>query len=233
MPSLVPAHRGYRYQDIAAAVLLARGIILDASMTARLDRKLHSADRFDDVTLTLGGTIFRRQIKSSVAADADWTLADFTTDHRRRLRLDLLAIGAMADPDFQTTRYAVSAPFSIDSDLRPFLAPSPQLSLTIAASAETWRLDMKALWPADGEPVWGVLRGFERAKFEEFSERFSIEAHLPPASLDLHEPGPFEHSLFNILVEEIGVGTYPNRERRVVDVAAALIDIANQTKSST
>lgn len=230
MPSLVPAHRGYRYQDIAAAVLLARGIVVNASMIARLDRKLHSVDRFDDVTLMLAGTIVRRQIKSSVAADTEWTLADFTTDNRG-LRVDLLATGAMQDPAFLTTRYAVSAPFAISTDARPFLVPSPQLSPTIAASAQTWRLDIEALWPADGEPVWDILRGFERAKFAAFAERFVIESQLPAASLDLHAPGLLEHTLFNILVGEIGVGTYPNRERRVEDVAAALIDIAYETRT--
>ncbi|HUP60780.1 MAG TPA: ATP-binding protein [Thermoanaerobaculia bacterium] len=232
MPSLVPAHRGYRYQDIAAAVLLARGIVVDASVTARLDRKLHSADRFDDVTLTLAGIIVRRQIKSSVAADTEWTLADFTTDGRS-LRLDLLAKGAMQDLAFLTTRYAASAPFAISTGLRPFLVPSPQLSPAIAASTLTWRLNIEALWPADGEPVWDVLRGIERAEFVAFAERFLIESQLPAASLDLHTPGPLEHTLFTILVDEIGVGTYPNRERRVEDVAAALIDIAYQTRTGT
>jgi hypothetical protein len=232
MPSLVPAHRGYRYQDIAAAVLLARGIILDTGMTARLDRKLHSGDRFDDVTLTLGSTVLRRQIKFGVASGTEWMLTDFTTDNRS-LRLDLLAKGAMNDPAFLTTRYAASAPFAISADLLPFLDPSPPLSPTITISAQTWRLDMEAVWPADGDPAWEILRGVERAKFEQFADRFCIESQLPAASLDLHAPGQLEHTLFQILVDEIGVGTYPNRERRVEDVAAALIDIAYQTRTGT
>lgn len=123
MPSLVPAHRGYRYQDITAAVLIARGIVLDASVDVRLDRKLHSSDRFDDVTVILAGATLRRQIKSSVATETEWTLGDFTTGSRG-LRLDLLAKGAAEDPTFLTTRYATSAPFGISSDLRPFLVPS-------------------------------------------------------------------------------------------------------------
>ena len=230
--SLVPAHRGYRYQDIIGGVLLARGIVLEGTVTVRVDRKLHAADRFDDVTLQTTNSTVRRQIKSSNAVGTEWTVAHFTNDVRS-LRIDTLATSATQDPDFLTTRYAASAPFSVSTALRPFLAPAPQLTPSIAPSVQPWLLDMNALWPTGGEPAWEILRELDRAEFAAFADRFTIEAELPSASLDLSVPGPLEQVLFSILVDDIGVGTYPNHERRVEDVAAALIDIAYQTRTGT
>lgn len=232
MSSLVPARRGYRYQDIAAAVLLARVSVLDAHVTAVLDKKLHPSDRFDDVTLVLDASTIRRQIKSSVKEEAEWTLEDFTTE-KRNLRIDELAKSAFADPAFETTRYAASAPFAMSEELRPFVIPTAdRLTPPFAASVQTWRLNVEKIWPAEGDPAWKALRALDRSDFVRFTERFVIESHLPAASLDLDAPGPLERALIQIVADEIGIGVYPNQDRRAEDVAAVLVDISYQFSST-
>jgi len=226
-PSLSPARKGYRFQDIAAAVLLARATILDAHVTIILDKKLHPADRFDDVTLVFGPESIRRQIKSSVKEAPEWKVDDFTTENRN-LRIDMLAKSALADAAFESTRYAAAAPFAMSAELRPFVIPTDRLMPAVSGSVQTWRFDLEKLWPPDGEPAWKVLSAVDRADFVRFSERFVIESHVPAASLDLDAPGPLERTLFEVVGDEIGIGVYPNRDRRIEDVAAALIDIAYQ-----
>ena len=63
--NLKPAHRGYRYQDILTAYVLARSLV-DEYEAVVVDRKQVEDDRIDDLEIRDGGSRTRRQIKSSV-----------------------------------------------------------------------------------------------------------------------------------------------------------------------
>jgi hypothetical protein len=58
--NLQPAHRGYRYQDIATAYMLVRGVVerYDAVI---VDRKQVDDDRIDDLEVRAAGIYARRR----------------------------------------------------------------------------------------------------------------------------------------------------------------------------
>lgn len=190
------------------------------------DRPLRANDRFDDLDLRSAGTRLRRQIKFSSSEDPVLDVASFTTT-ARKLRIDDLIASAVQDDCFEGATYAVTTPFALADDLRPFISPVRMGDDLLDESA--WRLRHEDIWPSDAAPVWTPLKHVSREQFEAFSARFLIEI-APSATLDLDGPGDLEIALFRVLAEEIGVGTYPNHDRNVKDVAANLIDFANTVR---
>ena len=75
--NLQPAHRGYRYQDIATAYVLVRSLV-ERFDRVIVDRKQVDDDRIDDLEITAHGVVVRRQFKSSQDPNRVIATADFT-----------------------------------------------------------------------------------------------------------------------------------------------------------
>ena len=54
---------------------------------------------------------------------------------------------------------------------------------------------------------------------------------MPIISSDLTAPGYLERAVLNLLMENIGIGKYPNQNRTPEDVAAAAMSLANQART--
>ena len=87
---LQPAHRGYRYQDIATAYVLVRGMVERYDMVI-VDRKQVDDDRIDDLEVRTAGRRVRCQFKSSQDAARPLSEEDFTGS-ASSLRIDRLVL---------------------------------------------------------------------------------------------------------------------------------------------
>lgn len=208
-----------------SAFVLARAIRSRSHETLSLDRPLRDGDRFDDIDIDTLPKRLRRQVKFSSSEAPTLDVSAFTT-RKRNLRIDDLVESAKSDSCFTEASYILTTPFEIEQDLRPFIVAVPSHDEFVGPA---WRLNNEALWPAGGDPLWNPLKHVARDDFAAFAARFFIE-QAPAASLDLDSPGELEAALFALLASDIGVGTYPNHDRAVSDVAAVLVDFANTVR---
>lgn len=237
---LSAAHRGYAYQDLVTAYLLVRSLV-ERFEAVVVDRKVVDDDRFDDVEVTAAGTRIRRQLKSSEDASNALSFSDFNAA-RSSLRFDRLVNTFTAEGTQAADEYRLSATWQPPTSTDPLssLLVSTTDSGTFAGfGTRTFRLDVNAVWPQSGRPVFTPLqqtpegtRALRREEIVRFCERFVIEVSLPPASLDLNAPGPLERLLLTLLSDRVGVGRYPNADRRVEDVAARAIYVAAMARTA-
>lgn len=237
---LSAAHRGYAYQDLVTAYLLVRSLV-ERFEAVVVDRKVVDDDRFDDIEVTAAGTRIRRQLKSSEDASNALSFSDFNAA-RSSLRFDRLVNTLTAEGTQAADEYRLSAtwqpPASTDP-LASLLVSSTDSGTFAGFGTRTFRLDVNAVWPQCGQPVFTPLqqtpegtRALSREEIVRFCERFVIEVSLPPASLDLNAPGPLERLLLTLLSDWVGVGRYPNADRRVEDVAARAIYVAAMARTA-
>lgn len=236
---LSAAHRGYAYQDLAAAYLLVRALI-DRFDSVVVDRKVVDDDRFDDIEVTAAGFRTRRQLKSSTDPSAALSISDFSSA-RSSLRFDRLVRTMTVEGAQAANEYRLSVtwnpPTSTDA-LSLLLVESSDPGTFQGFPTKTFRLDANALWPEGGLPVFTPLHatattpsGLSRNEVISFCERFVIETSLPPATHDLTAPGDLERGLLGLLSDQVGIGRYPNDDRDVVDAAALAIHVASTART--
>ena len=233
--NLGPAHRGYHYQDVTAAYALAQALV-SGSSTVTVDRKLDTADPFDDLRIHGSRGEFRRQIKWSDNQERELLLRDFTGSDSS-LRIDRLVQGALIESGTGSPecRLALAWHAPSEGELRDALLPHVARPTIPGSRTLCFRVDHERIWPATSGPTWDFLENVSRADFYAFAERFIIETQCPAFSGDLSAPGELEQRLIAFLRERIGIGFYPNIHRTPEDVAARLIAVANEarTKHST
>ena len=236
--SLSAAHRGYAYQDLVTAYLLVRALVYQHEAVI-VDRKTVEDDRFDDLEVTANGTRIRRQLKSSVNPDLALSLQDFV-GRGSSLRFDRLVqtfINAGIDAADEYRLCATwRAPIDTD-DLFTLFEIADDLGTFAGFATRRYRIDAARLWPNAESPKLSVLLPSEQApepltreQVIHFCERFVIELALPSATLDLDSPGPLEQLLLGLLIKNVGIGRYPNAERRPEDVAALAIFTATHAR---
>ncbi len=237
--NLQPAHRGYRYQDIATAYVLACCIV-ERYDEVVVDRKIVEDDRIDDLEVRAAGRRVRRQFKSSGDAARPISEDDFVAT-RSSLRIDRLVLTHVrADPN-PADEYRLCATWAAplpDDDLCDLLAPIAAPPTFATWPAQFFRLRADTIWPDGSAPIWTPLLEFThagaefgRTEFVEFCERFVIELALPVSSTELTLPGPLERFLIDELAERVGIGRYPNQGRVAADVAALAISLANLART--
>src|SRR5947208_1211224 len=156
--NLQPAHRGYRYQDIATAYVLVRSLI-DRSERVIVDRKQVLDDRIDDLEIVNQGVIVRRQFKSSENPNRSISASDFT-DADSTLRIDRLVLTHVRAAQSAAHEYRLCAtwqPPAPDDNLAALIEP-----IEAAPTIEHWpsrcfRLRAEHLWPAGAPPLWRPL----------------------------------------------------------------------------
>lgn len=232
------AHRGYAYQDLVTAYLLVR-TLAGRFDSVTVDRKAVTDDRFDDLETTSSSFRVRRQLKSSTDPSAALGFSDFNS-FGSSLRFDRLVNTMIAEGSQFADEYRLCVtwqPPKATDALSELLVASSDSSTFTGLHTKTFRVDASKLWPPGGQPTFTGLRqapeGSVRVTREEvvcFAQRFVIEASLPPASLDLSDPGALERALLAMLSDEIGIGRYPNHDREAVDAAALAIYVASTAR---
>jgi hypothetical protein len=237
--NLQPAHRGYRYQDIATAYVLTRSMV-ERYDTVIVDRKQFADDLFDDLEVRASGRRVRRQFKYSQEPTRALSADDFACQ-TSSLRIDRLVTTHISAGDSPGDEYRLCATWTPpveDDPLAALLEPLVSEPTFAGWPSRFFRLRISAIWPERDGPVWPWLLEsngdnirFTRDDFQEFCDRFVIELELPSASRELTAPGPLERHLLNILSEDVGIGRYPNHGRLPADVAALAISLANLART--
>ena len=237
--NLQPAHRGYRYQDIATAYVLVRSLVERYDMVV-VDRKQVADDRIDDLEIAARGVVVRRQFKSSEDPNRSISAADFTrADSTLRIdRLVLTYVRAGESPAHEYRLCATWQPPAPDDNLADLLEPINAVPTIDHWPSKCFRLRGERLWPADGPPLWWPLMAYVQAGAEfgrdhvlAFCQRFVIELALPIASRDLRNPGPLERAVIDDLSERVGIGRYPNQDRQPSDVVALATSLATLART--
>ncbi|MHA3104534.1 ATP-binding protein [Acinetobacter sp. ANC 3791] len=235
--NLKPAHAGYRYQDIITAYFFVLGII-EKFDSVTVDKKQLDDDRFDDLQIIKkNGFKTRIQIKHSSVPNKELTLAEFTNKTSTNLTIDRLILTNKLAPE-PVNEFRLCAtwiPPSTTDSLSNYLIETQEQAIFNAIKSKIYKLDYEKIWPQSSPPIWKPLKDrsdFTRSDFIEFCEKFLIELNLPHASTDLLSPSRVETELLTLLHEKIGIGQYPNNDRKVEDVAALAIALATWARAN-
>jgi hypothetical protein len=227
------AHRGYIYQDLLAAYSLVEALA-DGVDRVVVDRKIVPDDRVDDLEVVVASRRVRRQIKWSGDLGRRLLATDFTGS-RSSLRIDALVRTRSAErtPADEYRLCATWSPPLDGDDLVKYLRRIDAAPTIPGTTTRIFKIDPRAAWPDGGAPAWKRLTdgGITRGEFVDFCDAFFIELEMPHASLDLSAPGTAERALIDLLSRRVGVGRYPNQDRRSSDVAALAVSMATTARS--
>jgi hypothetical protein len=216
-------HKGYRYQDLVAAIAFARAI-QDENEPVDIERARFEGDRFDDVALPSEGQQVRVQVKHSENAEP-FEEGIFLGDDQR-LQIDVLVSAYAEDPDADVTlRLFSNRTLPSDPGNGWFLAPSSAAALFPGLPSQRYALNAAEIWPAGKRPRWSVLESVSRDDFVRFAARLVVELAAPSMSGELASPGPLETYLVSTLRDELGVHRPPNN-RPPEDIASRLLEVA-------
>lgn len=235
--SLGDAARGYIYQDVATAYLLAVALFQDSDKVV-VDSKEYTGDIFDDLTIIRDNFKIRRQFKSSAEATKNFDNKILRTA-TSGLRIDDVLDCWIKAGNSPADEYRICSTWQkpMDADVDSVLAP-----VDCGVTFDGWdtycfELDLDKLWPEGGSFAWELgkrkegIKNFSRHELVRFSERLIIELNCPQISLSWESPGDLERLLIEFLRDRIGVGRYPNDARDVTDVAARLVLRASQARA--
>lgn len=233
---LSAAHRGYAYQDLVAAIAFAE-MLVSFTGSITVDRKAVEGDRFDDLVVRGRNGTVRRQIKWSAGGARRLELSDFV-GAGSSLRIDHLVLSSLKTNGGETNhecRLSVTWDSATDPALCAVLRESDDSATVPGARSRRFRLLPERIWPAEERPMWRPLcdtGAIDREGFLSFVEFFVLETEMPGFSADLSTPGEIEQVLLRLLVEQIGIGEYPNERRNPEDVAARLIALATWARTA-
>jgi len=224
MHGLSAAHRGYVYQDVATAYLLAKAIV-DGTESVTVDHKEYGGDLFDDLTVRREGRVVRRQFKSSANIDKQFEVEAIKTK-TSDLRIDDIVqcfLKAGSDP---ADEYRICTTWAVpsDEDVATLLSPRDAEPTFETYPTKLYRLNIQEIWPEDGKLRWKLRNPtpFQRQDLVTFCDRLIIELECPQITLDFSSPGPLQVLLRDFLDDRIGAGRYPNREIRPEEAAVRL-----------
>lgn len=221
--------RGYRYQDLIAALGMAR-ILAEGSGTVAVEVKRFRGDVFDDVTLALTGQPPRRGQVKHLKPVRSITRTLFADDVAG-LKFDHLMTGwDSATPGGDHELRIVTTLPSTDAQTEGFASAPDAPPFATGLDATRWRLPVDSVWPADGGPLLPVAKNATRDDVKAFCDRLIIEADAMSMSGELARPGALEHALIAVLREDVGVERYPNLSD-AVDVASRLLEIAGSLRN--
>lgn len=230
---LSAAHKGYAYQDLTVAFAFAETLVRSYE-SITVDSKTTPGDRFDDLIIQGHDGTVRYQIKWSDSHSLG--LIDFEREDSS-IRIDHLLdsfLRTYIPGSKNEFRLAVAWVSPSNEDLLVFLRETNNPPTIPGSKSRQYHLIADQIWPEGSEPNWQPLRRIERIErsdFISFAEHFVIETDTPSFSADLSNPGDLEQLLFRYLIERVGIGAYPNEQRRPADVAARLISMANWART--
>ena len=207
------AHKGYDYQDLLGAYFVAQYIAsnkLDVEFL--FDSKEVNGDKFDDFKIFDGEKIYYRQIKHSEKRSLkknDFLASEYPNLHLKKL-FDTWQKLPKDNAEFRLC-LAWENPKASDK-LNDVLKPLNSCN-KIFPETTCYKIDCDRLWPQGTEVIddWKKLKNdlkdVDRDEFKRFLDSLIIEVNYPK-KIKLE-------SLFSRLVQNIGVGTYPNDHLQV------------------
>ena len=226
--ALNAAHKGYIYQDILSAYLVAHEIAdgnLDSTFV--FDKKKTSQnipDKFDDITVYRKNEILYFQVKYSDSENEhSLEKEDFSTGARYDLALWNL-FKTWKNLKSKNSRFYVLLAWQppLDSDKINDVIEKDEIIKPIFPNAICYKFNVDKLWLSESGVItsWRALKSevseIDRSEFKKFLDSLSIQLNLPKLSYSFSKG--LEKELYNE-IERIGIGIYPNDRLKVEDVA--------------
>lgn len=234
------AHRGYMYQDILSAYLVAHEIAqenLDSNFI--FDKKKtpqYVPDKFDDITVYKKNETSFYQLKYSDSENEhSLEKEDFSTVAKHDLALwNLFASWKELKSENSKFYVLLSWQPPLDSDKICDVIEIDTVIKPIFPNAICYRFNIDKLWPEATGVIssWRSLKSeslnIDRYEFKKFLASLSIHLKLPKLSYSLTDG--LEKELCNE-IEKIGIGIYPNERLKIEDVAYSFWTYVIQERS--
>ena len=219
--SLNTAHEGYAYQDLLTIYFILDELLKgNKNSVFTIDKKHMDNDRFDDLVITNGTKIQRKQIKYSNETTAkELAKDDFSNDSNYKLAIyELYNTWKQLNSDETEFRVCLAWDEPAEENITRVLEPLPDSFRSFSSfTTKLFKINLDALWEQSPEKFnrWNSLKNYvidnniERDDFQNFCNELIIEVELPKASLDISNPSDLE----SILLEQarrLGIGLYPN-----------------------
>ncbi|PHR55999.1 MAG: hypothetical protein COA44_09015 [Arcobacter sp.] len=222
--SLNNAHEGYDYQDILTCYFILQEILLgNVNSIFSIDKKHTTGDipdRFDDLVITNGLTIKRKQIKySNDTVAKKLTKSYLSSDSPYSLAIHkLYETWKELNTEDSEFRLCLAWDEATDSDITRVLdSLSHSTSSFQDYSTKSYKINLDNLWEENPKNFnrWDSLKAYvetnhiNRTDFKKFCDELIIEVELPKASLDFSAPSYLENILYQ-QAEKLGISQYPN-----------------------
>lgn len=245
--SLNNAHEGYDYQDLITSYFILKEI-LDGNLDSifSIDKKNTTGsipDRFDDLVITNGVEIQRKQIKYSNDTVSKILIKDYLSgDAHYKIAIHKLfeTWRNLKTPNTEF-RLCLAWDEPVDEDMTRVLELLPNRSSFNDFSTKVFKINLDRLWEENPENFnrWKSLSQYvkdnntDRSEFNDFCNDLLIEVNLPKASLKFNRPRQLEE----ILIEQarkLGIEQYPNDDIYISDFLERLAKIsgAYRTRSA-
>ena len=244
--SLNSAHEGYDYQDLLTSYFILKEI-LEGHFTSvfTIDKKNTSAgvlDKFDDLVITNGTEIQRKQIKySNDSTSKTLKKDDLANDGGPGLAIHKLfeTWKNLRTPETEF-RLCLAWNEPTDYNIKHVLTIQDNNSSFDNYATKVFKINLDNIWETDPEKFnrWDVFSRYvredliDRSLFQTFCDELIIELELPKASLDFTNPSDLE----KILIEQakkLGIEQYPNDDIYVIDFLVRLAKLAGDYRSKS
>ncbi|MGR5153191.1 ATP-binding protein [Photobacterium swingsii] len=245
--SLNNAHEGYDYQDLITSYFILKEI-LDGNLNSvfSIDKKNTTGnipDRFDDLVITNGVDIQRKQIKYSNESVSKTLVKDYlSSDSHYSIALHKL-FETWKELKTSNTEFRLCLAWDepTNDDITRVLELQSNKSSFNDFSTKVFKINLDLLWEENPENFnrWNSLSKYvkdnsiDRNEFNDFCNDLLIEVNLPKASLKFNRPSQLE----GILIEQaqrLGIEQYPNDDIYISDFLERLAKIsgAYRTRST-
>lgn len=228
--SLNNAHEGYDYQDLITSYFILKEI-LDGNLDSifSIDKKNTTGnipDRFDDLVITNGADIQRKQIKYSNESVSKTLIKDYlSSDSYYSIALHKLfeTWKSLKTPNTEF-RLCLAWEEPTNDDITRVLELQSEGASFSDFPTKVFKVDLDRLWEESPENFnnWRSLNRYvkdnniDRNEFNEFCNGLLIEVNLPKASLKFNNPSQLEYILIK-QAQKLGIGQYPNDDIYISD----------------
>lgn len=244
--SLNSAHEGYNYQDLITSYFILKELLegnWDSIFT--IDKKNTSygvPDRFDDLVITNGTKIQRKQIKySNDSTSKTLEKDDLANDSGYGLAIYKLYETWCDLRTIQTEfRLCLAWNEPVDDNICRVLYPKNVSTSFDDHATKVFQINLDNLWEINPENFnrWNNLKKYvkestvDRNLFNEFCNDLIIEVNFPKASLEFDNPNDLEIILIR-QAEKLGIGQYPNDDVYIPDFLVRLAELAGKCRSAS
>lgn len=244
--SLNSAHEGYDYQDLLTSYFILKEI-LEGHFTSvfTIDKKNTSAgvlDKFDDLVITNGTEIQRKQIKySNDSTDKTLVKDDLANDSGYGLAIYKLfeAWNDLRTPETEF-RLCLAWNVPVDEDIKRILTIRNNSSSFNNYPTKLFKINLDNLWETNPKKFnrWNNFGRYVKEKlvnrdlFQTFCDELVIELELPKASLDFTKPSDLEKILI-AQAGKLGIEQYPNDDIYVIDFLVRLAKLVGDYRSKS
>jgi hypothetical protein len=237
--SLNNAHEGYDYQDLITSYFILKEI-LDGNLNSvfSIDKKNTTGDipdRFDDLVITNGVEIQRKQIKYSNDTVSKILVKGYLSgDAHYKIAIHKLfeTWKNLKTPNTEF-RLCLAWDEPIDEDITRVLELQPDRSSFNNFPTKVFKINLNRLWEENPENFnrWDSLSLYakdnntDRGEFNTFCNDLLIEVNLPKASLKFNNPSKLEEVLID-QAQKLGIGQYPNDDIYIPDFLERLAKLA-------